>query len=189
MAATTNFSSKVIDPSSLSNLSQVLTQHVHFNWTISFSEKKIFGHVLLDLITLVPNVSKVVLDTSYLDLKDVSLNGQSLKVSVWQMAAKSESNAFLYIVHCCWTPFESWFCLDHWAPRDIGSSRHQVPNQGRVLYYWQVYRCSILGARVSCRLNGGGEWTLLCDIDVPELMIIDKLLVRSILTCSLNVKL
>lgn len=78
--AATNFSSKVIDPSSLANLSEVLTQHVHFNWTISFTEKKIYGHVLLDLITLAPNVSKVVLDTSYLDLKDVSLNGQSLKV-------------------------------------------------------------------------------------------------------------
>ncbi|KAK4509405.1 54S ribosomal protein img2, mitochondrial [Mucor velutinosus] len=80
--AATNFSSKVIDPSSLANLSEVLTQHVHFDWTISFIEKKIYGHVLLDLITLVPNVSKVVLDTSYLDLKDVSLNGKSLKYTV-----------------------------------------------------------------------------------------------------------
>ena len=77
MAAT---NTKVIDPSSLANLSEVLTQHLHLNWTISFTEKKIFGHVLLDLITLVPNVSKVVLDTSYLELKDVSLNGQSLQV-------------------------------------------------------------------------------------------------------------
>jgi aminopeptidase N len=71
----------VIDPSSLSNLEQVLTKHVHFNWIISFTEKKIGGFVLLDLVTLVANVNKVVLDTSYLDLKSVSLNGQSLQVS------------------------------------------------------------------------------------------------------------
>ena len=71
----------VIDPSSLSNLSEVLTKHVHLNWRISFEEKKIGGHVLLDMITLVPNVSKIVLDTSYLELKNVSLNGQALKVS------------------------------------------------------------------------------------------------------------
>lgn len=72
---------KVIDPSSLSNLDQVLTKHVHFNWTISFTEKKIGGSVVLDLVTLVPNVNQVILDTSYLDLKGVSLNGQSLQVS------------------------------------------------------------------------------------------------------------
>ncbi|OBZ87576.1 Leukotriene A-4 hydrolase [Choanephora cucurbitarum] len=73
---------KVIDPSSLSNLSEVTTQHVHFNWNISFTEKKISGHVLLDLITLVPNVSKVVLDTSYLELKSVSLEGKTLEYTV-----------------------------------------------------------------------------------------------------------
>jgi aminopeptidase N len=77
MASTT----KVIDPSSLSNLDQVVTKHVHFNWTISFTEKKIGGNVVLDLVTLVPNVEKVVLDSSYLDLKNVSLNDHSLKVS------------------------------------------------------------------------------------------------------------
>lgn len=70
----------VIDPSSLSNLTEVITKHVHLNWKISFEEKKISGHVLLDMVTLRPNVSKVVLDTSYLDLKNVSLNGQELKV-------------------------------------------------------------------------------------------------------------
>lgn len=73
---------KVIDPSSLSNLDQVVTKHVHFNWTILFAEKKIAGNVVLNVTTLVPNVSKVVLDTSYLDIKGVSVNGQSLQVKI-----------------------------------------------------------------------------------------------------------
>ncbi|KAI9269391.1 peptidase family M1-domain-containing protein [Sporodiniella umbellata] len=72
----------VIDPSSLSNLSEVLTKHIHLNWSISFEEKKISGHVVLDMVTLAPNVSKIVLDTSYLELKGVSLNGQELKYEV-----------------------------------------------------------------------------------------------------------
>lgn len=72
--------SKVIDPSSLSNLDQIVTKHLHFNWTISFAEKKIGGHVLLDVTTLVPNVSSIVLDTSYLDIKSASINGQALQV-------------------------------------------------------------------------------------------------------------
>lgn len=72
---------RLIDPSSLSNLSEVLTKHIHFNWTISFTEKRISGQVILDLVTRVPNVNKVILDTSYLDLKQVVYNGQPLEVS------------------------------------------------------------------------------------------------------------
>ncbi|KAG0172804.1 Leukotriene A-4 hydrolase [Apophysomyces sp. BC1034] len=70
------------DPSSLANLSEVKTTHLHLAWTIDFEQKKIAGHVLLDLTTLVPNVDKVVLDTSYLDLKSVSLNGELLDFHV-----------------------------------------------------------------------------------------------------------
>lgn len=77
---------KIIDPSSLANLSEVTTQHLHFNWTISFTEKKIYGHVLLDLVTVAPDVNKVVLDTSYLDLQSVSLNGNPLEVKLYARA-------------------------------------------------------------------------------------------------------
>lgn len=72
---------KVIDPSSLSNLDEIVTKHLHFNWTINFTEKKIGGNVVLDVTTLVSNVSKIVLDTSYLDIKGVSIDGQPLEVS------------------------------------------------------------------------------------------------------------
>ncbi|CAO3656663.1 unnamed protein product [Mucor hiemalis] len=64
--------SKVIDPSSLSNLDQIVTKHVHFNWTISFAEKKL---VVMFYWT-------IVLDTSYLDIKSASINGQALQYTV-----------------------------------------------------------------------------------------------------------
>lgn len=70
----------VRDPSSLANLSEVKTTHLHLDWTIDFEQKRIRGHVLLDLTTLEPNVNQVILDTSYLDLKSVTLNEKSLDV-------------------------------------------------------------------------------------------------------------
>jgi leukotriene-A4 hydrolase len=72
----------MIDPSSLANLSEVITKHIHLDWNISFDEKKISGHILLDMLTLVPNVKQVVLDTSYLDLKSVEVNGKSVEVRI-----------------------------------------------------------------------------------------------------------
>ncbi|KAI9488525.1 peptidase family M1-domain-containing protein [Zychaea mexicana] len=69
------------DPSSLANLSEVRTTHIHLNWNISFDERKISGHVVLDLLT-VAKVDKVVLDTSYLDVASASLDGQDLKFHV-----------------------------------------------------------------------------------------------------------
>ncbi|CAO3637411.1 unnamed protein product [Cunninghamella blakesleeana] len=70
------------DPSSLANLKQVKSTHLHLNWTISFEKKNIAGHVIIDLVTLEDNVDKVVLDTSYLDIQRVSYEGQDLKFEV-----------------------------------------------------------------------------------------------------------
>ncbi|KAI9025948.1 peptidase family M1-domain-containing protein [Phycomyces nitens] len=70
------------DPSSLSNLLEVQTTHLHLDWKIDFENKRIYGFALLDLIALTDNVTKVVLDTSYLDLKAVSLEGQDLEYHV-----------------------------------------------------------------------------------------------------------
>lgn len=68
------------DPSSLSNLHELTTTHLHLNWNISFEEKVIAGHVILDLKTLVDNVTQVVLDTSYLAIQEVTVNDTSLQV-------------------------------------------------------------------------------------------------------------
>ncbi|KAI8340869.1 peptidase family M1-domain-containing protein [Chlamydoabsidia padenii] len=70
------------DPSSLSNLQELTTTHLHLNWDISFEKKRIDGHVVLDLKTLTDNVNKVVLDTSYLDIKKVVLNDNSLQFDI-----------------------------------------------------------------------------------------------------------
>ncbi|KAI8099339.1 peptidase family M1-domain-containing protein [Halteromyces radiatus] len=70
------------DPSSLSNLTEITTTHLHLNWDISFDKKIIQGYVVLDLKTLVDNVSKVVLDTSYLDIHNVEYNNSLIQFSL-----------------------------------------------------------------------------------------------------------
>ncbi|KAI8972126.1 peptidase family M1-domain-containing protein [Pilobolus umbonatus] len=72
----------MIDPSSLSNLSELTIQHAHFDWNISFQSKKISGSVLLDFTTRVENVSTVILDTSYLDIDAVTYQEQEIKFTV-----------------------------------------------------------------------------------------------------------
>ncbi|ORZ22502.1 peptidase family M1-domain-containing protein [Absidia repens] len=70
------------DPSSLANLKQVKNTHLHLDWTVSFDQKNITGHVVLDLVTLENNVDKVILDTSYLAIQRVSLNEKDLKYTI-----------------------------------------------------------------------------------------------------------
>jgi len=70
------------EPNTLSNISQVKTTHLHLDWTISFEKKLLIGHVLLDLITLVDNVDKIVLDTSFLDVTNASYDGKDVKFSL-----------------------------------------------------------------------------------------------------------
>ncbi|ORX55588.1 hypothetical protein DM01DRAFT_1320836 [Hesseltinella vesiculosa] len=72
-----------VDHSSLANLDEVTTTHLHLDWTICFTKKVFDGSVTLDLLTLKDNVTKVVLDASYLDIKKVLyLNDQELKFKV-----------------------------------------------------------------------------------------------------------
>ncbi|KAI9323384.1 peptidase family M1-domain-containing protein [Dichotomocladium elegans] len=70
------------DPSSLSNLHEIKTTHLHLDWSINFEERKIAGFVLLDLVAIKNDVTRVVLDTSYLDITRVSLDGGDLKFNV-----------------------------------------------------------------------------------------------------------
>jgi hypothetical protein len=69
------------EPNTLSNISQVKTTHLHLDWTISFEKNILSGHVVLDLITLVDNVDKVILDSSFLDVTNASYEGKDVKVS------------------------------------------------------------------------------------------------------------
>lgn len=70
-----------IDLSTQANIDQVKTTHVHLNWNVDFEGQVLYGNVVLDLVTLVDNVNKVVLDTSYLDIKSVSYGEEKLKVN------------------------------------------------------------------------------------------------------------
>ncbi|KAG0796134.1 hypothetical protein G6F26_001207 [Rhizopus arrhizus] len=71
-----------IDLSTLANIDQVKTTHVHLNWNVDFVGQILFGSVVLDLITLVDQVDKVILDTSYLNIQSVSLEEHDLKFTV-----------------------------------------------------------------------------------------------------------
>lgn len=70
-----------IDLSTQANIDQVKTTHLHLNWIVDFENQNLHGNVVLDLVTLVDHVDKVVLDTSYLEIKSVTFGKESLKVS------------------------------------------------------------------------------------------------------------
>lgn len=69
-----------VDLSTQANIEQVKTSHIHLNWNVDFEKQLIHGNVVLDLVSLVDNLEKVVLDTSYLDIQSASLGEQTLKV-------------------------------------------------------------------------------------------------------------
>ncbi|KAG1469991.1 hypothetical protein G6F56_002938 [Rhizopus delemar] len=75
-------SAATIDLSTQANIEQVKTSHIHLNWNVNFDRQILSGHVLLNLVTLVDRVKKVVLDTSYLDIQSVSLEERELKFTV-----------------------------------------------------------------------------------------------------------
>ncbi|KAG0306330.1 Leukotriene A-4 hydrolase [Dissophora globulifera] len=66
------------DPTSQSNLDEVSTSHIHLVLTVDFAAKTLTGSAALDVEAIAENVSKVVLDTSYIDVRAVSAAGQAL---------------------------------------------------------------------------------------------------------------
>lgn len=84
-----------IDLSTQANIDQVKTTHLHLNWNVDFEAQNLNGNVVLDLVTLVDNVNKVVLDTSYLDIKSISLGQDKLKVHIYTYIL---GTSFLYIL-------------------------------------------------------------------------------------------
>lgn len=68
------------DPNTLSNHNSVSTAHLHLDLAVDFAKNILSGHVVLSLITLVENVDRVVLDTSYIDVHAVEREGEKLMV-------------------------------------------------------------------------------------------------------------
>lgn len=74
------------DPCTLSNYHDFRTEHTTVNLTVDFQQKKITGSVLLALSRLKES-NKVVLDTSYLDIQSVEVNGTP---TTWNLTPRVE---------------------------------------------------------------------------------------------------
>lgn len=70
------------DPSTLSNFSVFRTTHTDISLALSFATSSLSGEVTLTLKALEDTLEDVVLDTSYLDVKKVTVNGAVEKFSV-----------------------------------------------------------------------------------------------------------
>jgi leukotriene-A4 hydrolase len=68
------------DPNSQSNLDEVKTSHIHLNLAVDFVAKTLAGSAELDIEAIANNVSKLILDTSFIAIHSVTLDGAPLKV-------------------------------------------------------------------------------------------------------------
>lgn len=75
------------DPSTLSNYNAWRTQHITANLEIDFPKKRLLGEVVLRMKRLGgagADSEKLVLDSSYLDIKSIKVNGKSAKYDIAQ---------------------------------------------------------------------------------------------------------
>ncbi|KAH7121212.1 leukotriene A-4 hydrolase [Dendryphion nanum] len=76
------------DPNTLSNYHNFVTRHTSANYEIDWEKSVLKGNVVLTLESLTNSESKeIILDTSFLDIKDVKIDGKSAK---WSVADRSE---------------------------------------------------------------------------------------------------
>lgn len=76
------------DPNTLSNYNNFLTTHTIINFSIDFNKKIISGNVALTLRSITDAAAKeILLDTSFLNVKDVTLDGKSPK---WELLPRFE---------------------------------------------------------------------------------------------------
>lgn len=77
------------DPNTLSNYNNFLTQHTSATFDIDFERRRLDGNVILKLISIGDSETKdILLDTSYLDVKNVSLKDNV--ISKWQLLPRFE---------------------------------------------------------------------------------------------------
>ena len=74
--------SKPNDRHTLSNIQDIYSKHLHLDWSIDWDAKIISGSVTHDLIVDTDGVKEVVLDTSYLDIKHVEVEGEQVQSKV-----------------------------------------------------------------------------------------------------------
>ena len=79
---------RIRDPNTLSNYGHFLTIHTVVRLAIDFDSRKVSGDVVLKLKSITDAKSKeIVLDTSYLVVKDVTIEGRN---STWRLSSRSE---------------------------------------------------------------------------------------------------
>ena len=76
------------DPNTLSNYNSFLTTHTAVSFNIDFEKKVVGGKVILTLKSTTDSVAKeILLDTSFLNVKDVFLDG---KIAKWDILSRVE---------------------------------------------------------------------------------------------------
>ncbi|KAF9952979.1 Leukotriene A-4 hydrolase [Modicella reniformis] len=70
------------DPTSLSNLEEVKTNHIHLDLVVDFTAKTLTGSAELEVEAITDALTRVVLDTSFIDIRSVSLGDKTLKYTL-----------------------------------------------------------------------------------------------------------
>lgn len=79
---------KCRDPNTFANYNEFTTKHTVANFSINFEKEKLVGNVVLTLKPLTNSKSKeVILDTSYLDIKQIRIFGREAE---WDLLDRSE---------------------------------------------------------------------------------------------------
>ncbi|KAF0536693.1 leukotriene A-4 hydrol [Gigaspora margarita] len=81
----------IYNPNTFSNINEVKTTHLDLNFIVDFKCKILDAVVTLKLVTLVDNVSKIILDTCYLNIKSVSCCGAQLEHNLADITEKFSS--------------------------------------------------------------------------------------------------
>ncbi|KAK3818579.1 MAG: peptidase family M1-domain-containing protein [Benniella sp.] len=76
------------DPTSQSNLGEAKTNHIHLALAVDFAAKTLTGTATLEVEAIADDVAKVVLDTSYIDVRSASANSQKLNFSLGERHPK-----------------------------------------------------------------------------------------------------
>lgn len=71
--------SQSYDPSTVSNYTDFRTRHIIADFAIDFANKRLKGSVTLQLEVLSQKTDEILLDTSYLDLDSIQLNGEPVR--------------------------------------------------------------------------------------------------------------
>ncbi len=74
-----------MDKATQSNYTELKVKHTHLEWTIDWKEQVFHGHALLTLRAEVDDVKRVVLDTSFLDIKKVKVDDEEVK---WKLGER-----------------------------------------------------------------------------------------------------